>query len=123
MHVLRDPTRGGVATALNEIAQQSRVGLLVYEEALPIDPAVRSACEILGLDPLYVANEGKCLLFATEDEARLILQSIKKHPYGKNARIIGEVLEGYPGKALLKTVIGGTRILPMLTGEQLPRIC
>lgn len=123
VHVLRDPTRGGVATALNEIAQQSRVGLLVYEEALPIDPAVRSACEILGLDPLYVANEGKCLLFAPEDEARLILQSIKKHPLGKNARIIGEVLEGYPGKALLKTVIGGTRILPMLTGEQLPRIC
>jgi hydrogenase expression/formation protein HypE len=123
VHVLRDPTRGGVATALNEIAQQSRVGLLMYEESLPIDPSVRSACEILGLDPLYVANEGKCLLIAPKDEARQILQSIKKDAYGKNARVIGEVLESHPGKALLRTRIGGTRILPMLTGEQLPRIC
>jgi hydrogenase expression/formation protein HypE len=123
VHALRDPTRGGVATALNEIAHQSSVGILIYEESLPIDPSVRSACEILGLDPLYVANEGKCLLIASKDEAVQILQSIKNDPYGKNARIIGEVLESPPGKALLRTRIGGTRILPMLTGEQLPRIC
>jgi hydrogenase expression/formation protein HypE len=123
VHVLRDPTRGGVATALNEIAQQSRMGLLLYEESLPIHPSVQSACEILGLDPLYVANEGKCLLIVPKDEAGQILRSIKKDPYGKNARIIGEVLESHPGKALIKTRIGGTRILPMLTGEQLPRLC
>jgi len=123
VHVLRDPTRGGVATALNEIAQQSRVGLLIHEEALPVDPSVRSACEILGLDPLYVANEGKCLLIAHKNEAKQILQSIKKDRHGKKAKIIGEVVESYPGKALLRTRIGGTRILPMLTGEQLPRIC
>ncbi|MDZ7698182.1 MAG: hydrogenase expression/formation protein HypE [Deltaproteobacteria bacterium] len=123
IHVLRDPTRGGVATALNEIAAQSGVGITLFEERLPISNAVRAASEVLGLDPLYVANEGKCLIIAGPGDADAVLQVMKSHRYGKGARIIGEVSDANPGRALLKTRVGGTRILSMLTGEQLPRIC
>ncbi|MFH1481537.1 MAG: hydrogenase expression/formation protein HypE [Pseudomonadota bacterium] len=123
IHVLKDPTRGGVATALNEIAQQSKVGIHLFEEHLPISPPVRAACEILGLDPLYVANEGKCLVIVSPGDCERVLKRMKKHRYGKHSRIIGEVTEKNPGRALLKTKVGGTRILSMLTGEQLPRIC
>lgn len=123
IHVLRDPTRGGVATALNEIADQSRAGITLFEERLPISKAVRAASEVLGLDPLYVANEGKCLVIAGPEDADAVLGIMKKHPYGKDARIIGEVSAEHPRRALLKTRVGGTRILSMLTGEQLPRIC
>jgi hydrogenase expression/formation protein HypE len=123
VHVLRDPTRGGVATALNEVASCSRVGIHLFEKDLPIRPSVAAACEILGLDPLYVANEGKCLVIASGSEAEKVLGTMKKNLYGKGSRIVGEVTAENPGRVLLKTKIGGTRILSMLTGEQLPRIC
>jgi hydrogenase expression/formation protein HypE len=123
VHVLRDPTRGGVATALNEIAQQSRVSILLGEARLPIHPAVAAACELLGLDPLYVANEGKCLAFVSGDRAEAALAILQRNPLGRGSRIIGEVTAQQPPKVLLRTRVGGTRILPMLTGEQLPRIC
>jgi hydrogenase expression/formation protein HypE len=123
VHVLRDPTRGGVATALNEIAGQSEVGVQLFEDALPIAKPVMAASEILGLDPLYLANEGKCLVAVAPQDADSVLSAMKKHKYGKNSRIIGEVIDENPGRVLLKTKVGGTRILSMLTGEQLPRIC
>ncbi len=123
IHVLRDPTRGGVATALNEIAVQSGVGIQIFEADLPISKPALAASEILGLDPLYLANEGKCLIITPPEDADLILSSMKQHRHGKNARIIGKVTSDNAGRALLKTEIGGNRILAMLTGEQLPRIC
>jgi len=123
VHVLRDPTRGGVATALNEIARQSNVSIQLYEEQLPIAEPVRSACEMLGLDPLYVANEGKCLAILPGEHADMVLKAMKRHPYGASAVIIGEVLASPQRKVLLKTQVGGTRILSTLTGAQLPRIC
>jgi hydrogenase expression/formation protein HypE len=123
VHVLRDPTRGGVATALNEIAQNSKVGIHLFEEAVPISQPVSAACEILGLDPLYIADEGKCLVMVSPGDCEIVLKTMKKNRYGKDSRIIGEVTEENPGTVLLKTKVGGTRILSMLTGEQLPRIC
>lgn len=123
VHVLRDPTRGGVATALNEIAQQSQVSVVLDETRLPIHPTVSAACEILGLDPLYVANEGKCLVFVPADRAKVALDILRRHPLGREARLIGEVTAREPSRVLLRTLVGGTRILTMLTGEQLPRIC
>jgi len=123
IHVLRDPTRGGVATALNEIASQSHVGLLLFEKEIPISPSTLSVSELLGLDPLYVANEGKCLVIAPANQADKLLRTMRSHPLGKHAKVIGNVTSTNPGRVLLKTAIGGTRILSMLTGEQLPRIC
>jgi len=123
VHVLRDPTRGGVATTLNEIAIQSRVGIKIYEAELPVSPGVQSACEILGLDPLYIANEGKCLIFCAREKTGDIINLLKKQKYGAGARIIGEVLAESPGKVYMETLIGGQRIIDMLAGEQLPRIC
>ncbi len=123
VHVLRDPTRGGVATALNEIAGQSRVGIQLFEDALPISKPVMAASELLGLDPLYLANEGKCLMTVDPGDADAVLQTMKGHRYGKNAGIIGQVTDQNPGRVLLKTRVGGTRIVYMITGEQLPRIC
>jgi hydrogenase expression/formation protein HypE len=123
IHVLRDPTRGGVATALNEIAGQSGVGIELFEEALPISKPVMAASELLGLDPLYLANEGKCLMAVGPEDADRVLKALRRHRYGKKAEIIGQVTSQNPGRVLLKTRIGGTRILSMLTGEQLPRIC
>lgn len=123
VHVLRDPTRGGVATALNEIAGQSGVGIHLFEETLPISKPVMAASELLGLDPLYLANEGKCLMAIDPKDAEAVLEAMRGHRYGKNAKIIGQVTDESPGRVLLKTRVGGTRILSMLTGEQLPRIC
>lgn len=123
VHVLRDPTRGGLATALNEVASRSGVGIHLFEEDVPVRPSVAAACEILGLDPLYVANEGKCLVIVSRSEAKKVLRTMKKNLYGKGSMIVGEVTAKNPGRVLLKTKIGGTRILAMLTGEQLPRIC
>jgi len=123
IHVLRDPTRGGVATALNEVASRSGVGIQLFEEDVPISPSVAAACEILGLDPLYVANEGKCLVIVSRDDAKEVLKTMKSNIYGKGSIIMGEVTAENPGRVFLKTKIGGTRILSMLTGEQLPRIC
>jgi len=123
IHVLRDPTRGGVGTTLNEIASQSNVGIKIFENELPIRDEVNGACELLGLDPLYLANEGKLLAFVSDVDATKILETMQKNKYGKNSAIIGEVTKENPGKVILKTNIGGSRIVDMLTGEQLPRIC
>ena len=123
VHVLRDPTRGGVASAVNEIARSSRQGILLSEEAIPIGEDVRGACEILGFDPLYVANEGKLLAFVAPASVDLVLKEMRSHPLGKDAAIIGEVVADHPGIAVMKSRIGGTRVVDMLSGEQLPRIC
>lgn len=123
IHVLRDPTRGGVATALNEIARQSHVSIQLDEGQLPVSRTVAAACEMLGLDPLYVANEGKCLVILSRDHAETALGIMRRHPLGKESRVIGEVTAQKPPRVLLRTRVGGTRILTMLTGEQLPRIC
>ncbi len=123
IHVLRDPTRGGVATALNEVALQSGVGIRLEESRLPVRPAVSAACEMLGLDPLYVANEGKVLALVAPEEADLVLDAMRRHPLGRDACSIGQVISEHPGRVLLQTGIGGRRIVDMLSGEQLPRIC
>jgi len=123
VHVLRDPTRGGLASALNEIARQSQVGIVLEESNIPIREPVRGACELLGLDPLYVANEGKLVAIVGRDAASDILEAMRKNPLGQRAEIIGEIVENPKGKVLLKTRIGGTRVVDMLVGEPLPRIC
>jgi len=123
VHVLRDPTRGGVASTLHEIATQAGVGIRIEEARLPIGEEVRGACEILGLDPLYVANEGKCLVIVAREAANEALALLKAHPLGRSAAAIGEVLAEPRGTVLLKSRIGGQRIVDLLTGEQLPRIC
>ena len=123
IHTLRDPTRGGVATALNEIARQANVGIFLREDAVPVRETVKGACELLGLDPLYVANEGKLLAFVTPEMAEAVLAHMRQHPLGQNAAIIGEVVADHPGMVLMKTGIGGTRVLDVMFGEQLPRIC
>jgi hydrogenase expression/formation protein HypE len=119
----RDPTRGGLATALNEIAEKSGVGMVIREEEIPIREEVRSACELLGLDPLYLANEGKLLAFAGPEEADQVLAAARRHERGRSAAIIGEVVEQNPGRVEMRTAFGTSRVVDMLTGEQLPRIC
>jgi hydrogenase expression/formation protein HypE len=123
VHVLRDPTRGGVASTLNEIAAQAKVGIRLEETKIPVSEDVRGACEILGLDPLYVANEGKCLVIVAPEAADAVLSALKGHPLGKAAARIGEVVADHAGKVVMKSRIGGLRIVDLLTGEQLPRIC
>jgi hydrogenase expression/formation protein HypE len=123
IHVLRDPTRGGITSALSEIAQTARVGIHLNEAGIPISGEVKGACEILGLDPLYVANEGKLLAIVSEDEAGLALAAMRAHPLGEKAAIIGSVTDDHPGFVTMKTRIGGIRVVEMLSGEQLPRIC
>ncbi len=123
LHTLRDPTRGGVATTLKEIAIQSEVEITLREDSLPVSPAVAGACAILGLDPLFVANEGKLLAFVAPEAAEHALQIMRRHEYGKGAAIIGEVTSANRGKVRLQTAIGGLRAIEMLAGEQLPRIC
>jgi hydrogenase expression/formation protein HypE len=123
VHVLRDPTRGGVASALNEIAQASRVGFRLDETSIPVPPPVRSACEMLGLDPLYVANEGVLLAILPEGRAGPALERLRSHPLGREARLIGRAIEDHPGMVTMRTVMGGTRVVDLLPGDQLPRIC
>lgn len=123
VHVLRDPTRGGVATTLNEIAQQSQVGICLEETALPIGADVAGACEMLGLDPLYVANEGKVLVIVPPEGEETVLRVMRAHPLGLRASRIGWVTSDDPGRVVLRTRIGGHRLVDMLRGEQLPRIC
>ena len=123
VHVLRDPTRGGVASALNEIAAQAQVGFRLEETHIPVWEEVRGACEILGLDPLYVANEGKCLVIVDREAADSALAAMRDHPLGQEAAIIGEVVEDHPGKVFMRSRIGGMRVVDVLSGEQLPRIC
>lgn len=123
IHVLRDPTRGGLATTLNEIAAQSNAGILLKEEAIPVHPEVNAACEMLGFDPLYVANEGKLVAIVPKEEAEKVLAVMKSTKYGEGAVVIGEVVAEPKSRVLLKTVLGSTRVVDMLAGEMLPRIC
>jgi hydrogenase expression/formation protein HypE len=123
VHVLRDPTRGGITSALTEIAQAAKVGMLLEEARIPISEEVKGACEILGLDPLYVANEGKLLAIVAPEEAEKVVRTMNSHPLGRDAAIIGEVTVEHPGLVMMRTRVGGTRIVDMLSGEQLPRIC
>ena len=123
IHVLRDPTRGGVASALNEIAQKANVGILIEEDKIPIREEVKAACELLGFDPLYIANEGKLLAMVAEEDAEKVLIEMKKHPYGKDSTVIGKVTAENLKTVIMKTSIGSKRIVDMLSGEQLPRIC
>ena len=123
IHCLRDPTRGGVATTLNEIAARSRVGMRLDERLIPVRETVKGACEVLGLDALYVANEGKLVGIVAANAAGEILQRMRSHALGRDATIIGEVVADHPGMVLMTTGIGGTRVLDVMFGEQLPRIC
>jgi len=123
IHCLRDPTRGGLATTLNEFAAQSGVSVVIHEEAVPVRDAVRAACEMLGFDPLYVANEGKLVAVVAPGDAERVVGRMKKSRYGADAAIIGEVTEDHPGKVVLRTTLGASRIVDMLVGELLPRIC
>jgi hydrogenase expression/formation protein HypE len=123
VHVLRDPTRGGVASALNEIAASAGVGIRIEEARIPVLEEVRGACELLGLDPLYVANEGKLLALVGRESAERALEALRAHPLGRAAVAIGEVVAEHPGQVLMRSRIGGLRVVDMLSGEQLPRIC
>jgi hydrogenase expression/formation protein HypE len=123
VHVLRDPTRGGLATTLNEIAVQSKVGIWLDEAAMPIQPAVRAVCEMLGFDPLYLANEGKVIVIVPKEESEAALQAMRQSRYGENAVRIGSVKETPRSRVLMRTLIGASRILDVMAGEMLPRIC
>jgi hydrogenase expression/formation protein HypE len=120
---MRDPTRGGLATTLNEITQASGLGIVIDEKNIPVSSKVRAACELLGIDPLYIANEGKAVLIVSAAKAQKILGLLKRHPLGRNARIIGEVVRKPKGLVILKTILGTRRIVDMLTSDPLPRIC
>jgi hydrogenase expression/formation protein HypE len=123
IRVMRDPTRGGLATTLVELSLSSGLGFVIDEANVPIHEGVRGACELLGLDPFYVANEGKLIAVVSPEEAESVLAGLRKHPLGQEARIIGHVVEKHPKKVILKTVLGSSRIMEMLSSEQLPRIC
>ncbi|MDJ0394691.1 hydrogenase expression/formation protein HypE [Rhodococcus sp. G-MC3] len=123
IHTLRDPTRGGVAATLNEIAKAAGVGVAIVEGALPIPSAVRDACGVLGLDPLFVANEGKLLAFVPRTSADRVLEAMRAHPLGANATVIGECVQDHPGMVVARTTFGASRVVDLPLGEQLPRIC
>ncbi|MBG0850557.1 hydrogenase expression/formation protein HypE [Streptomyces spinoverrucosus] len=123
LRVLRDPTRGGLAASLNEIATASGTGIVVQERAVPVPPAVASACAMLGLDPMYVANEGKLVAFVPREHADAVLAAMRAHERGSEAAIVGEVVADHPGMVVARTGLGGTRVVDMPLGEQLPRIC
>jgi hydrogenase expression/formation protein HypE len=123
IHCLRDPTRGGLATVLNEFTQQSNVGIVLEEDKIPIKESVKAVCELLGFDPLYLANEGKLVAIAEPSDAGKILAEMQQNIYGRNAAIIGEVSNAHPGRVLMKTKLGPSRVVDMLSGELLPRIC
>ena len=123
IHCMRDPTRGGLATTLNELARQSKVSVVVEEAKIPVKEEVKAACELLGLDPIYVANEGKLVAIVDRADAEQILAQMRKNSYGRDAVIIGEITTEHPGKVIMKTKLGPSRIVDMLSGELLPRIC
>ncbi len=123
LRTLRDPTRGGVASSLNEIAVASNVGIVLEECAIPVKPVVQSACEILGLDPLFVANEGKLIAIVPSSDAEATVAAMRQHVHGREARIIGRVTSEHPSMVVARTAIGATRVITMQIGEQLPRIC
>jgi len=119
---MKDPTRGGLANLLNEWSEKSKVGILIYEEKIPISEGVKSACEMMGIDPLEIGNEGKMVIGVVPEKAEEVLAAIKKHPYGRNAEIIGEVSQDFEG-VVMETVIGGKRLIPPPAGDPVPRIC
>ncbi|MFQ6605578.1 MAG: hydrogenase expression/formation protein HypE [Fidelibacterota bacterium] len=123
IRTFRDPTRGGVATTLNEFAQQSQLGMIIREECIPVKPDVKGACEILGIDPLYVANEGKLIAVVPKTRAQELLEAMRNHPLGRDAVILGSVTDQHPGLVTLASLLGAARIVDMPVGEQLPRIC
>ncbi|MFC2107292.1 hydrogenase expression/formation protein HypE [Bacteroidota bacterium] len=123
IHFMRDATRGGLGTVISELAKSNKYGVQINEEKLPVKDSVRGMCELLGFDPIYVANEGKIVIVASQEDADAILECMRQHELGKESQIIGKVQSTHPGKAWLSTSIGGNRILDMLAGEQLPRIC
>jgi hydrogenase expression/formation protein HypE len=123
IRAMRDPTRGGVATTLNELAAQSKVGIRIDEGKIPVRDEVRGACEMLGLDPLYIANEGKLVAVVAPEDAEAVLERMQRNAYGKEASMIGEVRQDHPGRVVMKTTIGASRIVDMLVGDPLPRIC
>lgn len=123
VHVMRDPTRGGLASTLNEIATASEVGIVIDEPSLPIRPEVQSACELLGLDPVYVANEGKAVFFVAPEEAARVLEILRAHPLGRDAARIGQVTDQHKRMLVARTAMGSNRVIPTQIGEQLPRIC
>jgi len=123
IHCMRDPTRGGLATTLNEMAKQSKVGIRIEETKIPVRDEVAGACEMLGLDPLYIANEGKMIAIVAKEDTEKVLAAVKRDKYGRNAAVIGEVIAEHPGRVVMKTVLGSSRIVDMLVGEPLPRIC
>lgn len=123
IHCLRDPTRGGLATTLNELARQSGVGMWINESAIPVRPQVRAACELLGLDPLYIANEGKLIAICAREDAEALLAAMREHPLGREAAVIGKVVESQHQMVQMETELGGQRVVDWLMGEPLPRIC
>ncbi len=123
IHALRDPTRGGLAAALNEIAQAAGVGIQIDDQAVPVDPVVASACEMLGLDPLAVANEGKLVAFVPQEHASRVLEAMRNHPLGRRAALIGHAVADHPGTVVARTAVGATRVITTQLGEALPRIC
>lgn len=120
---MRDPTRGGVATTLNEIVEKRRFGIVIDEKGLPVRKAVRSACELLGLDPLYIGNEGKVIIISSPKGTAKILAALRSHNLGRQSRVIAKVVREHKGKVCMRTESGGLRLVDMLAGEQLPRIC
>ncbi len=123
IHALRDPTRGGLATTLNDFAGQSKIGIRIEEDRIPVDKAVRAACELLGLDPLYIANEGKLAAAVSPEDADSVLAAMRRNKYGSQATIIGEAVKEHPGRVVMRTSLGASRIIDMPVGELLPRIC
>jgi hydrogenase expression/formation protein HypE len=123
IRVLRDPTRGGIASSLNELASQAKVGMTIDEMSVPIHPTTQAACELLGLDPTFVANEGKLLAIVSPGDAESLLSVMREHRLGREAAIIGHVTDEHPGIVVARTAIGGKRVVAMWVGEQLPRIC
>jgi hydrogenase expression/formation protein HypE len=120
---MRDPTRGGLSSALNELAEASNVGVRLEECSLPLKPEVKAACEMLGLDPLYVANEGKLIAVVPREHTPRVLEVMRQHPRGRNAAVIGQIVDDHPKMVVMKSLVGGERVVTMLAGEQLPRIC
>ncbi|MEI7848664.1 MAG: AIR synthase-related protein, partial [Chloroflexota bacterium] len=123
IHVLRDPTRGGLATTLNEIASQSNIGMILDETRIPVRPSVASVCEMLGFDPLYIANEGKLIAIIDQNDAQKVLLTMRNTKYGEESVIIGEIVSNPQKRVLMKTALGSTRVVDVLMGEILPRIC
>jgi hydrogenase expression/formation protein HypE len=123
IHCMRDPTRGGLAVTLNDFAEKSGVGIIIEETKIPIAKAVLGACELLGLDPLHIANEGKLVAVVPPEQAEAVLKAMRRHKYGKDAAIIGEVTKAHPARVVMHTALGASRIIDMPVGELLPRIC